>query len=60
MTKADDRILVQEYLAHAAEPKPLSAEEKARLEARIKAALKEKKRCSGGALLRRPRHSAPG
>ncbi|MCL1479222.1 quinolinate synthase NadA [Marinobacter sp. M3C] len=42
MTKADDRILVQEYLAHAAEPKPLSAEEKARLEARIKAALKEK------------------
>lgn len=42
MTIADDRILVQEYLAHAAEPKPLSAEEKARLEARIKAALKEK------------------
>ena len=42
MTKAEDRILVQEYLAHAAEPKPLSAEEKARLEARIKAALKEK------------------
>jgi len=42
MTKADDRILVQEYLAHAAEPKPLSAEEKTRLEARIKAALKEK------------------
>jgi quinolinate synthase len=42
MTKAEDRILVQEYLAHAAEPKPLSAEEKARLETRIKAALKEK------------------
>jgi len=42
MSKAEDRILVQEYLAHAAEPKPLSAEEKARLEARIKAALKEK------------------
>ncbi|PFG09023.1 quinolinate synthase NadA [Marinobacter sp. LV10MA510-1] len=42
MTKAEDRILVQEYLAHAAEPKPLSAEEKARLEARIKASLKEK------------------
>jgi len=42
MTKAEDRILVQEYLAHAAEPKPLSAEERARLETRIKAALKEK------------------
>jgi quinolinate synthase len=42
MTKAENRILVQEYLAHAAEPKPLSAEEKARLETRIKAALKEK------------------
>lgn len=42
MTKAEDRILVQEYLAHAAEPKPLNAEEKARLEARIKSALKEK------------------
>jgi len=42
MTKAEDRILVQEYLAHAAEPKPLSDEEKARLETRIKAALKEK------------------
>lgn len=42
MTKAEDRILVQEYLAHAAEPKPLSADEKARLETRIKAVLKEK------------------
>jgi quinolinate synthase len=42
MTKAEDRIRVQEYLAHAAEPKLLSAEEKVRLEARIKAALKEK------------------
>ncbi len=42
MTIAEDRILVQEYLAHAAEPKPLSAEEKARLETRIKAVLKEK------------------
>ncbi|MGO1503314.1 MAG: quinolinate synthase NadA [Marinobacter sp.] len=42
MTKAEDRILVQEHLAHAAEPKPLSADEKAQLEARIKAALKEK------------------
>lgn len=42
MTKAEDRILVQEHLAHAAEPKPLSAEEKARLENRIKAVLKEK------------------
>jgi len=28
MTKAEDRILVQEYLAHAAEPKPLSAEKR--------------------------------
>jgi quinolinate synthase len=42
MTKAEDRILVQEYLAHAAEPMPLGAEEKARLGARIKAALKER------------------
>jgi len=42
MTKAEDRILVHEHLARAAEPKPLSADEKARLEARIKVALKEK------------------
>ncbi len=42
MTKAQDRILVQEHLAHQAEPKPLSASEKADLEARIKVALKEK------------------
>ncbi|AFP31244.1 Quinolinate synthase A [Marinobacter sp. BSs20148] len=42
MTKAEDRIRVQEYLAHAAEPKLLSAEEKTRLEARIKAALRKK------------------
>jgi len=42
MTKAEDRILVHEHLAHAAEPKRLSADEKARLETRIKAVLKEK------------------
>src|SRR5690554_2871019 len=42
MTRAQDRILVQEHLAHLAEPKPLSASEKADLEARIKAALKAK------------------
>ncbi|SOB75105.1 quinolinate synthetase [Marinobacter sp. LV10R510-11A] len=42
MTKAEDRIRVHEHLARAAEPKPLSADEKARLEARIKVALKEK------------------
>ena len=41
MTYAEDRILVQEHLAHAAEPKPLSADEKSDLEARIKSALKE-------------------
>ena len=41
MTYAEDRIIVQEHLAHAAEPKPLSADEKAELEARIKSALKE-------------------
>src|SRR5680860_1773375 len=42
MAIAEDRILVQEHLAHAAEPKRLSADEKARLETRIKAVLKEK------------------
>src|SRR5690554_3844155 len=42
MTRAQDRILVQEHLAHEAEPKALSASEKAELEARIKATLKEK------------------
>lgn len=42
MTKAEDRILVQEHLAHAAEPKQLSADEKTWLESRIKAVLKEK------------------
>ena len=41
MTYAEDRILIQEHLAHAAEPKPLSADEKSDLEARIKSALKE-------------------
>ena len=40
MTYAEDRILVQEHLAHRAEPKPLSADEKSDLEARIKRALK--------------------
>ncbi|QSP93644.1 quinolinate synthase NadA [Marinobacter salinisoli] len=42
MTRTEDRILVQEHLAHAAEPKPLSADEKAGLIAKIKAALQEK------------------
>lgn len=41
MTRAEDRILVQEHLAHKAEPKPLSAEEKAGLESRIREALLE-------------------
>lgn len=41
MTRADDRILVQEYLAHQAEPKTLSAEEKTELESRIRAALEK-------------------
>ena len=41
MTRAEDRILVQEHLAHKAEPKPLSAEEKAGLESRIRDALRE-------------------
>ena len=41
MTYAEDRILVQEHLAHAAEPKPLSEDEKSELEARIKSALKD-------------------
>ena len=40
MTRAQDRILVQEHLAHEAEPKPLSDREKAELEACIKAELK--------------------
>ncbi|MGM0569641.1 quinolinate synthase NadA [Marinobacter sp.] len=41
MTRFEDRILVQEYLAHKAEPKPLSDEEKAELESRIREALRE-------------------
>ncbi len=41
MTRAEDRILVQEYLAYEAEPKSLSGEEKAELESRIRAALKQ-------------------
>ncbi|WP_111495939.1 MULTISPECIES: quinolinate synthase NadA [Marinobacter] len=40
MVKAQDRILVQEHLAHEAEPRELSGEEKQRLEAEIKAELK--------------------
>ena len=40
MTYAEDRILVQEHLAHRAEPTPLSADEKSDLEARIRRALK--------------------
>lgn len=42
MTRAEDRILVQEHLAHRAEPEPLSASEKSDLELRIKRALKAK------------------
>ncbi len=42
MTQAEDRILVQEHLARAAEPSVLSAEEKADLESRIKSELKAK------------------
>lgn len=41
MTRAEDRILVQEHLAHESEPKPLSAERKADLENRIRQALKD-------------------
>jgi len=40
MTRAENRILVQEHLAHRAEPKPLSTSEKSDLEGRIKRALK--------------------
>ena len=40
MTRVEDRILVQEHLAHQAEPKTLSDDEKANLESRIRAALK--------------------
>lgn len=42
MTKAEDRILVQEHLAYAAEPRPLSGNEKDRLEADIRQALAER------------------
>ena len=42
MTYAENRIRVQEYLAHRAEPKPLSASEKFDLLARIKHELKVK------------------
>lgn len=41
MTRTEDRILVQEHLAHQAEPKPLSAEEKSALEDRIREALRQ-------------------
>ncbi|TBW47588.1 quinolinate synthase NadA [Marinobacter halodurans] len=40
MVNAKDRILVQEHLAHEAEPRSLSADEKRRLEDEIKAELK--------------------
>jgi len=40
MTRSQDRILVQEHLAHQAEPQPLSPQEKTELEARIKDVLK--------------------
>lgn len=42
MTRSDNRILVQEHLAHEAEPKPLNADNRAELEARIKQALKDR------------------
>lgn len=42
MTRSEDRILVQEHLAHEAEPKPLNAEERSALESRIKRALKDR------------------
>jgi quinolinate synthase len=41
MTRVDDRILVQEYLAHESEPRPLSSDERQRLEAQIRQALKD-------------------
>lgn len=40
MTNADNRILVKEHLAHEAEPRSLSDDEKRRLEDEIKAELK--------------------
>ncbi|PVY78349.1 quinolinate synthetase [Tamilnaduibacter salinus] len=42
MTKAEERILVQEHLAHEAEPRPLSRDEKDRLESDIREALAER------------------
>lgn len=39
MSRAEDRILVQEHLAHEAEPRPLSDDERERLEAEIRAEL---------------------
>ena len=40
MTKAQDRILVQEHLAHESEPRALSGDERVHLEAQIKQELK--------------------
>ena len=40
MTRADDRILVQEHLAHEAEPRSLTREQKEQLDMRIRQALK--------------------
>ncbi|WP_166259467.1 quinolinate synthase NadA [Marinobacter salicampi] len=42
MSRADDRILVQEHLAHESEPKALNREEREHLEARIRQALKDR------------------
>ncbi|WP_152206813.1 quinolinate synthase NadA [Marinobacter changyiensis] len=42
MIRSDNRILVQEHLAHEAEPRPLNADKRAELEARIKQALKDR------------------
>ena len=39
MSRAEDRILVLEHLAHEAEPRPLSDDERERLEAEIRAEL---------------------
>ncbi|WP_166268494.1 quinolinate synthase NadA [Marinobacter caseinilyticus] len=42
MTRSKDRILVQEHLAHEAEPKPVGEAQRKELEARIKQALKDR------------------
>ena len=41
MTRLEDRILVQEHLAHQVEPKPLTEAEKSELEGRIREALRQ-------------------